>query len=846
MTKLRAAVLLVTTLVVTACKDSPTAPPPVATISLAVPSSSPLAGTTQTLVATTRAANGTELTGRAIVWNSSNTVIATISGSGQLVAVAEGSTTITATSEGKTATAAITVLPPPVSAITIAAEPSPIVAGETKQLFATARDANGAILLGRTITWSSGTLSVASVSADGLVTTLLPGSVVITATSEGQSGTATLTIVPRPDAPNITSVGQGPVTPGMTAVITGIRFSPNASSNRVTIRGVDAPVTSATATQLTVTVPCVSSGAANFSVVTSGQGSPLFSHPVAVTARTVAVGQALVLTSGAASSCNELPATAGNARYLIAVFSASTSANTVINFEIAGNTPPAGSIVSTVPAANRAIPVVSQRSTEEVIETTRQVARDDAHWRHLERERAEYERLVRLSKSRPAAARVNREVVLPVLGDAREFFFIFGNGCADVTRPMQTKAVYVGTRAIIWEDTANVLPSSANPDLANYYRRLGQIFDQDQYESLKATFGDPLRRDSLTDGDGRIHMVFTQKLNGSAAAYVTSCDQFPRTTVAGSNFGELFYGSVPTMAGSNVNSAAFADGWFYFMARTVIHEVKHIVSVAARVANNSPVFETSWLEEGTARHAEEMWVRESLHHVPWKGNTGFGTAATNGLYCDFHPQDATCNAADLLRRPSYGMRRQFNEIREKLLAPWDWSPYGDATGQSGSVFYQTAWSLVRYTIDRYATSDAAFFKTLINSSTNSTTNLAATAGVPIDQLIGGWGLALFADDHPGVASPSADLQFPTWNLRSIYAGLNASPNWMARFNTPFPIQPTPLTFGTFVLSRVGLRGGAHSYYELSGANPGAQLIQLRGAGGTAPPGNVRIAIARLQ
>ena len=245
-------------------------------------------------------------------------------------------------------------------------------------------------------------------------------------------------------------------------------------------------------------------------------------------------------------------------------------------------------------------------------------------------------------------------------------------------------------------------------------------------------------------------------------------------------------------------------------------------------------------------YAEEMWIREYLHHVNWKANTGWGTAATNGVYCDFHPLDATCNAADLLRRPSYGMRRQFNEILPKLQAPWDWSPYGDATSQTGSVFYQTTWSLVRYTIDRYATSEPAFFKALINSTTTGTTNLAAVAGVPMDQLIGGWGLAMFTDDYPGLAAPSNDLLFQTWNLRSIYLGLNQSPNWVGRFPTAFPIAPVQLSFGAFTSSRTGLRGGAHSYYEMSGTAQPVQLIQLRGAGGTAPSANLRIAIARLQ
>jgi len=559
----------------------------------------------------------------------------------------------------------------------------------------------------------------------------------------------------------------------------------------------------------------------------------------------------LVLTNNAGSVCNELITSSPSARYLLAVFSAATSQNTLVNFEIAGNTAASG-------VAERVVAPVALTATADSPESSEHATRDAAHWRMLERDRVHYEqsraRAAQLARTTPVlsaratATRASANAApLPVVGEMRDFFFTFSGGCQDVSRPMRMKALYVGTRAIIWEDSANVLQSSNDPAYASLYERLGQIFDQDQYATVRDNFGDPLLRDALTDADGRVHMVFSSRLNGSgAAAYVTSCDQFSRTVNAGSNFGEVFYGQVPTLSGSNTGNTSYPDGWFYFMARTVVHEVKHIASQAARVANNAPTFEQSWLEEGTARHAEEMWVRDYLHHVAWKANTGFGSAGTNGLYCDFHPIDATCNGADPLRRPSYGMRRQFNEIRDKLLSPWDWSPYGDGTGQTGSVFYQTTWSLVRYAIDRYGSSDATFFKALINSSTNGVTNLTAVAGTSLDQLIGGWGLALFADDYPGLTTINPDLQFQTWNLRSIYAGLNASPNWNTRFPTAFPIAPVQLTFGSFVSARTGLRGGAHSYYELSGSALANQLIQLRGTGGTTPSSNLRIAIARLQ
>jgi hypothetical protein len=66
--------------------------------------------------------------------------------------------------------------------------------GSTTQAVATLRDAAGNELTGRTITWESASTGVASVSATGAVVAVGAGSVLITATSEGKSGSAMLTV----------------------------------------------------------------------------------------------------------------------------------------------------------------------------------------------------------------------------------------------------------------------------------------------------------------------------------------------------------------------------------------------------------------------------------------------------------------------------------------------------------------------------------------------------------------------------------------------------------------------------------------------------------------------------
>jgi len=814
-------------------------PIPVASLVITPGTATLVAGTTRQFTATARDAVGNALTGRLIEWSVNTVSAATIDANGLLTAVAPGTAVVTAASEGRSIMATVSVLPIPVATVVVTPATLSLPTGLTRALTVSTRDANGTVLTGRFVSWRSDAATVATVDAVGVVTAVSTGATVISATSEGQSGAVTITVTPGAGGPTITSTTPASLLPGTTLLINGAGFDNTLFGNVVTIGGVTAPVLNATATQLSVHVPCVESGDATIRVTSNGVPGTAVSRLVVVPQRTLGVGESIVLTSNVASVCNELVSLSASARYLVTVFSASTTAGSQVDVEITGKTPPVG----TAPIRLDAIRPFAARERDL---PTEESARDAVHAAFLERDRLQFEELRARTPRRALTLPATRAAELPAVGDMRSLYFTFSGGCSDTTRVMRGKAIHIGTRAIIWEDSTNTLQSMNDATLAGFYQRLGQIFDQDQYESVKNNFGDPLLRDALTDNDGRVHMVFSQRLNGSgAAAYVTSCDQFPNTTSRGSNFGQFFYGSVPTTSTLNLNTTASPDGWFYFMARTVVHEVKHISSISARVANSAN-FEQSWLEEGTARHAEELWVRESLHKVPWKGNTGFGTAASNGILCDFSPSDLTCNSADPLRRPSYGMRRQFNEIREKLLEPWNWSPYGDGAGQSSSTFYQTAWSLVRYTIDRYASSDAEFFRTLVNSRSNGPTNLAAAAGVPMDQLIGGWGLALFADDYPGLASPNADIQFPTWNLRSIYSGLNALPAWSSRWNTVFPMQPPQFAFGSFVSRVNGLRGGAHAYIELSGTPNGPQLVGLRSVVGAAVPTNLRIAIARLQ
>jgi uncharacterized protein YjdB len=171
---------------------------PVNTVTVSPASASIQQGQTVQLTATAKDANGQPLTGRVLTWSSNNTSVATVNSSGLVTSGAAGSATITAASEGKSGTSAITVTSVPVAAVTVSPAPASVVAGQTVQLTATPRDANGNPLTGRVVTWSSDNTAVATVSSSGLVTGVVAGSATITATSEGQSGSSAVTVTAAP------------------------------------------------------------------------------------------------------------------------------------------------------------------------------------------------------------------------------------------------------------------------------------------------------------------------------------------------------------------------------------------------------------------------------------------------------------------------------------------------------------------------------------------------------------------------------------------------------------------------------------------------------------------------
>jgi Bacterial Ig-like domain (group 1)/IPT/TIG domain len=804
---------------------------------------------------------GQPMSGQTVTFSTSAANIATVSGDGQVTSVGPvGGATITASIGSVHASVSVTVVAgAPASLARTSPDPGAVPPGATAgdSVRFVVRDAFGNPRAQETVTFSVAAgggqafPSSAQTDAQGRVATMF-----ITGTA---AGTNTLNATVGGVAPilfslttaeslvQVSSVSPSPMTPGAVVTITGAGFDPAASGDAVTIDGQIATVTSATATQLVITVPmalpCTPSHQAIVQVTANG-ASGIGRLTLRVGAlRTLTVGSAVVLDSPADINCTELSPAIG--RYAVNVLNTSTLPTAITPFRFAGATsiPPGTTLASPAFTLRQSLraPVFSREiTTSEKLSS----AHSTMHLQMLESNRLILTRMksrFRRASQRSIAPslRASVSVAPPVaVGDLRAFRVFKPStavgasaSCNDFVE-ISARVAYVGTKAIIYEDVAAPLAGQMD----DKFTQLGQEFDTSMYPSDSNNFGDPLITDVDTDNDQHLNMVFTPVIPSALAGFVLSCDFFPRSaTNQVSNFGENFYARVPTVAGTAFdgtdNPVAFLRG----MRPTIVHEVKHIAAFGARLENpNTTGFEESWLEEGMAMVAEEVWARDRVYAgAVWKGNMTYQAT----LYCDVRP--TICPDAPFV------MFDHFARLYSFLDLPGATSLFGRVS-DGDFTFYGASWSFIRYNVDRYATSESAYLRGITSAVSTGITNISQQSGADPVQILGNWSLALYLDGNTAMAA-SADVNFASWNTRDIFSGMDADFPQTANFPKAYPLVPQLLPFGDFTVDNTGIHGGSFSPYDLIGQAGITRTIGLSaGTSGAPAPVVFRLVVARIQ
>ncbi len=291
--------------------DSTSGPPaqtPVASVSVFVANAALTVGGTTVASATTRDAAGLVLTGRAIAWQSSAPGVASIDGAGAVVALSPGSVVISATSEGRTGTVSLTVAAVPVATVAASVATSALIIGMTTQASAVLRDATGNQLTGRSVSWASDASAIASVSAGGLVTAVGVGTATISATSEGRTGSAVVTVTRAPVANVSVALGVNTILVNSGTVATATLR--DAGGSALTDRVVEWSSSASNIAQISQSgqVTGVSAGTATITATSEGR-----SGSAIITVSQPSVATVLVSPASVSLSTGQTTVTSGNA-----------------------------------------------------------------------------------------------------------------------------------------------------------------------------------------------------------------------------------------------------------------------------------------------------------------------------------------------------------------------------------------------------------------------------------------------------------------------------------------------------------------------------------------------------
>jgi hypothetical protein len=430
---------------------------------------------------------------------------------------------------------------------------------------------------------------------------------------------------------------------------------------------------------------------------------------------------------------------------------------------------------------------------------------------------------------------------VPRVGDAVTYHFpdfASNDACGPTFKTVNGRVAYVGTRIIIVEDLAATLAGQMN----EVFTAIGTEFDTKMYPILATNFGDPLVLDDQLDDNDRIVMLATPQVNTQlqgVAGFVIACDLFTPAEIPSSNKAEIFYAYVPTL-----NTAGYGSneklGWLRQIRPTLIHEVKHNTAFSERIARqpgkDTIFIEDRWLEESTARIAEELYSR-TIYNSGAKQNLLYRPT----IWCDIRAGNVAISQC--LETP-YVMFGHFDGLYDFLESNGSRTPLGEVASNDFS-YYGSGWALTRWIADQYATSEAAFFKALIQQDTAyGTYNLEARAGHSWPEMLGDWSLAMMVDDYPGFTPQRVQLTFPSWNLRDIFAGMNT--DIPSTFTKPYPLVPRTFPFGNFNDLVNTIRGGSFIMYELNGGALTRQALELTAPNGAPVSRSIRLAIVRVK
>ena len=408
----------------------------------------------------------------------------------------------------------------------------------------------------------------------------------------------------------------------------------------------------------------------------------------------------------------------------------------------------------------------------------------------------------------------------PTVGDQRTFKVCSSLTCQPPMRTVQAVVKAVGQRIAIYVDfeTQNVFSQTE-------YDEMVALFDQRLYPLDTLAFG----TESDTDGNGVVMVLMTPAINrlvtnqqcldnGFVAGYFFGADLDPAAiNNANYNHGEVFYTLVPDPSPGQYSCPHSFARVKQLVPQVFVHELQHMISFNHHVLRSGGALaqtEVLWLNEALSHYAEELAGRTYLPN----------DNATFSAYLNGNVR----NAYDFL-----------SESSEHFLL----ATFGSGTlGERGA-----GWLFMRYLVDQLAadTTMASWHEVtreLVQTTDVGANNIEARTGIPLEQTLSRWLLALWVSDLPGFDAPP-ELKYRSWRFRTTYGLLSPG-----TFPLPYPLVPG-VSIGADVDIQGTLRAGTGVFERVRqpGGTPSFTLQLAEPDGGPVHPGvRPRLTIIRVK
>ena len=684
--------------------------------------------------------------------------------------------------------------------------------------------------------------------ATGLATGNTTISAAVTRGADRVSAEATLEVTQPLGPVVVTRIEPSVLIEGEEATIHGTGFSPSASVNQVTVDGLPAVVTSATATRIAFTVPradCLPPREAVL-VVSNSLGSDSRSVGVTPLAEDqLEIGVRGYRFTHAGDGCLHLPGSVNGGEYLLGVTSTSEVPSSLTPVSLSG-TPGDRNVAATSPtrvplagivtSGNAGFVEAVQSSGGTLLQRANPERDGASDVQEIVANRREAEARFRARENAQLSALGrSRAISSPAMSPARmavgETITLWGgyptvDGC-EARDQVQAVVRFIGTRTVWLEDMANPSGTFADREFA-----LLDTFYASVVEAvLERYFGEL----SDVDGNGKLLVLLTKEVNKNddgLAGYVWGGDLFPEDVCARSNQAEIFYGYVPDPAGVFGEPKTREEVLDYY-PNLLTHEITHLVQSAAQVIGDAGD-KASWESEGGATLAEQLVAYDLFGH----------SSGQDLGYVQYNQSDES-------------RRWYWNAWLADMFKFFGWDSSGDRQGRvrdapeectwigreeegntgpcKGSHVYGVPSMVLRFAMDRWGDDfpggEAALMRRLTNSPSSGFSSLEEVSGWRIEQILAEFYMALWGDgrtlDFYGMSS---------WDLHDIF-----SRYW------DYQQLQVRATSSSSPRASASVRGGSNLYVHWT---PNGSLaptsMKVTTPSGGAVPGNVSVWALRIR